>query len=118
MSGIPRSGKDMPDVPDVDFIGALCEIWSGINYAGYHLAYVRVYLQTAALQVDADILRKQEQALRDMTQVDVVICRLIWRHSFGNLTTFLRPCRLQSGVVKRSILSRNTFGATRAAGRK
>jgi len=75
MSGIQRSGKDMPDVPDVDFIGALCEIWSGINYAGYHLAYVRVYLQTAALQVDADILRKQEQALRDMTQFDVVICR-------------------------------------------
>jgi hypothetical protein len=30
----------MPDVPDQDFVGALCEIWFTINYAAYHLAYV------------------------------------------------------------------------------
>src|SRR6266851_5802654 len=75
MNGQRGSHNIMPDVPDVDFIGALCEIWSGLNYAAYHMAYVRVYAQTAALQTEADHLRKEEQALRDMTQVDVVICR-------------------------------------------
>jgi hypothetical protein len=75
MTGSTRNQSDMPDVPDVDFIGALCEIWSGLNYAAYHLAYVRVYLQTAALQTDADQLRTQEQVLRDMAQADVLICR-------------------------------------------
>jgi hypothetical protein len=45
-----KNENDMPDVPDPDFIGSLCEIWFGINYTAYHLAYVRVYLQTAALQ--------------------------------------------------------------------
>jgi hypothetical protein len=75
MTGSARNQNDMPGVPDMDFIGALCEIWSGLNYAAYHLAYVRVYSQTAALQTDVDQLRKQEQVLRDMTQADVVICR-------------------------------------------
>jgi hypothetical protein len=65
MSGIPRSEKDMPDVPEMDFIGALCEIWFGLNCAAYHLAYVRVYLQTAALQTDVDQLGKREQDIRD-----------------------------------------------------
>jgi hypothetical protein len=75
MAGKARDVKDMPDVPEIDFVGALCEIWSGINYAAYHLAYVRVYLQTAALQTEAAHIREQEQLLRDMAQVDVVICR-------------------------------------------
>ncbi len=75
MTGRTKKDNDMPDVPEVDFVGALSEIWFGLNYAAYHLAYVRVYLQTAALQTDVDQLRKLEQALRDMTQVDVVICR-------------------------------------------
>jgi hypothetical protein len=44
-----KNYNDMPDVPDQDFVGALCEIWCTINYAAYHLAYVRVYLQTTAL---------------------------------------------------------------------
>jgi len=70
-----REGKDMPDVPDPDFVGTLCEIWSVINYAAYHLAYVRVYLQTAALQTHVDEARGQEQAIRDQMQADVVICR-------------------------------------------
>ena len=65
----------MPDVPEQDFVDALCEIWSGINYAAYHLAYVRVYLQTEALQTEAAHIREQEQILRDMAQADVVICR-------------------------------------------
>jgi len=70
-----RNQSDIPDVPDVDFVGALCEIWLTFNSAAYHLAFVRVYLQTAALQTDAEHLRKKEQALRDMIQADVVICR-------------------------------------------
>jgi len=75
MTGSARNQNDMPDVPEVDFVGALSEIWFGLNYAAYHLAYVRAYLQTAALQTDVDQLRKLERALRDLTQVDVVICR-------------------------------------------
>ncbi len=75
MTGKARDAKDMPDVPEIDFVGALCEIWSGINDAAYHLAYVRTYLQTAALQTEAAHIRAQEQILRDMSQVDVVICR-------------------------------------------
>jgi hypothetical protein len=71
----PERNNNMPDIPEVDFVGALCEIWSGINYAAYHLAYVGVYLQTSALQTDVDQLRKQEQVLRDKTQVDLLICR-------------------------------------------
>jgi hypothetical protein len=70
-----RNQNDTPDVPEMDFVGALCEIWSGINYSAYHLSYVRVYLQSEALQTTADTIRAQEQVLRDMAQVDVVICR-------------------------------------------
>ncbi len=70
-----RARLYMPDVPDADFVGSLAEIWFGINNAAYHLAYVRVYLQTAALQTRADKLRGLDQSVRDQTQVDVVICR-------------------------------------------
>ena len=65
----------MPDVPDPDFVGTLCEIWFAINYAAYHLAYIRVYLQTASLQTHVEQIRKEEQAFRDMTQVDLIVCR-------------------------------------------
>lgn len=65
----------MPDVPPLDFVGALAEIWFTVSYAAYHLAYVRVYLKTAALQTDIDELRKQEQNVREATQADTVICR-------------------------------------------
>jgi hypothetical protein len=70
-----RNQSDMPDVPEPDFVGSLCEIWSAINYAAYHLAYVRVYLQTVALQTDVEQLRREEQAVRDSTQIDLLICR-------------------------------------------
>jgi hypothetical protein len=76
---MPLRGKnenDMPDVPDPDFVGALCEIWFAINYAAYHLAYTRVYLQTEALQTHREEIQKEEQAYRDMAaffwQVDHV----------------------------------------------
>jgi hypothetical protein len=42
-----KNENDMPDVPDPDFVGTLSEIWFAINYAAYHLAYIRVYLQTS-----------------------------------------------------------------------
>ena len=42
--------REMPDVPKLDFVGALAEIWFQINYAAYHLAYVRVYSQSDALR--------------------------------------------------------------------
>lgn len=72
-----RIQTNMPDVPKQDFTDALCEIWSGLNYAAYHLAYVRVYSQTAALQTSTDQLRMgdQPQPLRNTFQVDVIVCR-------------------------------------------
>jgi|ERR1017187_6076597 hypothetical protein len=66
---------EMPDVPKPDLTDALSEIWFSINYAAYHLAYVRVYSQSAALRTDKDELRSQEQTMRDNAQIDIVICR-------------------------------------------
>ena len=74
MAARVRDEKDMPNVPDPDFVGSLCEIWFGINYAAYHLAYVRVYLQTAALQTPVEQMKDREQPIRDQMQTDVVIC--------------------------------------------
>ena len=37
-------------MPKLDLTGALAEIWFQINYAAYHMAYVRVYSQSAALR--------------------------------------------------------------------
>ncbi len=94
MSSGERKHENMPDVPKLDFVGALCEIWFNINYAAYHLAYVKVYLQTAALQMRVDELRKEEQDFRNKTQVDLIICRahlaaFFWQldHFFEALTT-------------------------------
>jgi hypothetical protein len=94
MNGQGENQNIMPDVPDVDFIGALCELWSGLNYAAYHMAYVRVYAQTAALQIEADQLRKEEQAIRDMTQVDVVICRAHLASFFWQLEHVFESLRI------------------------
>jgi len=70
-----KNENEMPDVPDPDFVGTLCEIWFAINYAAYHLAYVRVYLQTEALQTHGNEIRQAEQAYKDMTQAELIICR-------------------------------------------
>ena len=58
----------------MDFIDALSEMWLVVSYAAYHLAYLRTYLQTLALQTDVNVMRNQEQALRDAAQVDTVSC--------------------------------------------
>lgn len=60
-----KDENTMPDVPPPDFVGAVAEIWSTVNYAAYHLAYTRVYLRTRALQTSVDELRRDEQAVRD-----------------------------------------------------
>jgi len=65
----------MPDVPKQDFVDALAEIWFQINFAAYHMAYVRVYSQSEALRTAADVLREQEQDVRNHVQIDIVICR-------------------------------------------
>jgi hypothetical protein len=107
MTARARDENDMPDVPDPDFVGALCEIWFGINYAAYHLAYVRVYLQTAALQTHVEEIKDQEQAIRDQMQADVVICRahlaaFFWQidHVFEALRTAITRGQKEHGELK------------------
>lgn len=102
-----RNPGQMLDVPDPDFVGALCEIWFGINYAAYHLAYVRVYLQTAALQTHVDDAKNQEQAIRDQMQADVVICRthlaaFFWQidHVFEALRAAITRGQKEHGDLK------------------
>jgi hypothetical protein len=63
----------MPDVPKQDFTDALAEIWFQISYAAYHLAYVRVYSQSAAVRTKLEELRDQEQAIRNNAQIDIVM---------------------------------------------
>ena len=70
-----RDEARMPDVPPPDFVGMMCEIWFTVNYAAYHLAYTRVYLQTRAMQTHVDDLRLDEKAIKNQGQVDVIICR-------------------------------------------
>lgn len=70
-----RDKTKMPGVPEMDFVGSLAEIWFTLNCAAYHLAYVRVYLQTAALQMPMKEIAKLEQDWRDTSHADLVICR-------------------------------------------
>lgn len=107
MNDRTRTRLDMPDVPDVDFVGSLAEIWLGINNAAYHLAYVRVYLQTVALRTRPSELRKLEQSIRDQTQVDLVICRahlaaFFWQlaHVFEALQTAITRGQKEHGEKK------------------
>ncbi len=75
MNGAPRNKNEMPDVHKIDFVGSMIEIWFSLNCAAYHLAYVRVYLQTAALRTPLSEIVKLEQDLRNKAQADLVICR-------------------------------------------
>jgi hypothetical protein len=97
----------MPDVPDPDFVGTLCEIWFAINYAAYHLAYTRVYLQTESLQAHGELIRREEQGFRDMTQVDLVVCRahlaaFFWQvdHVFEALRIAINRGQKEHGDLK------------------
>lgn len=70
-----RNKNAMPDVPQMDFVGSMIEVWFALNCVAYHLAYVRVYLQTAALQTAVREMAKLEQDVRNKAQTDLVICR-------------------------------------------
>jgi hypothetical protein len=63
-SNMNRDEARMPDVPPQYFVGMMCEIWFTVNYAAYHLSYIRVYLQTRAMQTHVDDLRQDEQAIK------------------------------------------------------
>ena len=67
--------REMPEVPKQDFVDALAEIWFQISFGAYHMAYVRVYSQSDALRARTNVLREQEQLVRDQVQIDIVICR-------------------------------------------
>jgi hypothetical protein len=94
MAARARNQNDMPDVPEMDFKDALAEMWSGLSYAAYHMAYIRVYLQTAALQTPVDQLRKQEQAIKEWDQNDTLICRAHLAALFWQLDHFFEALRL------------------------
>ncbi len=91
----------------MDFIDALAEIWMQINNAAYHMAYVRVYSQSAALQTKPDEIRKQEQPVRDHAQIDTVICRthlaaFFWHleHVFEALQTAIKRGQKEHADLK------------------
>jgi hypothetical protein len=99
--------REMPDVPTLDFIDALAEIWMQINNAAYHMAYVRVYSQSAALRTKPEELRNQEQTARERAQVDTVICRthlaaFFWHleHLFEALRTAIKRGQNEHGDLK------------------
>lgn len=94
-----RVGFEMPDVPEPDFVGALCEIWFGVSYAAYHLAYVRVYLQTAALQTSKKVIDGHDDNLRALMQTDIVICRAHLASFFWQLDHIFEALR---GAINRS----------------
>ena len=83
----------MPDVPLLDFVDALSEMWFVISYGAYHLAYVRIYLQTLALRTDIDVIRQQDQELRNLAQADTVICRAHLAALFWQLDHFFEALR-------------------------
>jgi hypothetical protein len=97
----------MPDVPEPGFVGALCEIWFGVSYSAYHLAYVRVYLQTGALQMNPKVIAKQTEELRNLMQTDVLICRahlasFFWQldHIFEALRAAINRGQKEHGDLK------------------
>lgn len=101
------NANNMPDVPVPDFVDTLCEIWFAINYAAYHLAFVRVYLQTEALQTHREEILKAEQGFRDATQSEVVICRahlaaFFWQldHVFEALGIAIKKGQKEHGDLK------------------
>jgi hypothetical protein len=104
-----RAPNDMPDVPELDLVGALCEVWFVLNYAAYHLAYVRVYLQTAALQTDGDHLRKHDQDLKDMVQTDVIVCRAHLAAFFWQLNHVFEALRIAARRGKKEQPSEKYF---------
>ena len=102
-----QSGTEMPDVPDPDFEGALAEVWSGVSYSAYHFAYVKVFLQSAALQTSPKIIETIDQADRNLMQTDLLICRahvaaFFWQvdHIFEVLRAAITRGQKEHGEIK------------------
>jgi hypothetical protein len=112
-----KNENDMPDVPDPDFVGALCEIWATINYAAYHLAYVQVYLQTAALQTQIEEMHRQDQAFRDVSQIDLHVCRAHLAALFWQVDHVFEALRIAINKDRKNTPKRNTFGVGEVFGK-
>lgn len=84
----------MPDIPPMDVIDAISEIWSVLNFAAYHLAYVRTYTNTMALQTDVDEIRKLEHPKRELLQEDLLICRAHLAAFFWQIDHILEALRI------------------------
>jgi hypothetical protein len=105
----PRVEKNMPDVPELDFGGAVAEIWHVLNYAAYHLAYVRVYQQTVALRTDPAQLRNEELAVREKLQVDVTICRAHLASFFWQIDHIFEALRIAVSRGQKENPAEETF---------
>jgi hypothetical protein len=107
--------REMPDVPKMDFVDALAEIWFQINFAAYHMAYVRVYSQSEALRTKTAVLRGQEQLVRDQVQVDIIICRTHLAAFFWHLEHVFEALRSAITRGQRNMLRRSTSGLTNSS---
>lgn len=107
----PRLGdkKEMPDIPKMHFEDALAEIWSQINFAAYHMAYVQVYTQSIALRVRAEALSEEEPSVRNNAQVDIIICRTHLAAFFWHLEHVFEALRTAITTGKREYANAKYF---------
>ena len=103
--------REMPDVPKFDFVDALAEIWFQINFAAYHMAYVRVYSQSDALRTQAPVLRAQDQDVRNHVQIDIVICRSHLAAFFWHLEHVFEALRIAITRGKKELPGEKYFWA-------
>jgi hypothetical protein len=103
----------MRDIPKMHFADALAEIWSQINFAAYHMAYVQVYTQSEALRNRAEALRDEERSVRDHVQVDIIIwsthlAAFFWHleHVFEALRTAIMRKGSSGGDVSTALSSK------------
>jgi hypothetical protein len=100
--------REMSDVPKLDLTGSLAEIWFQVSYAAYHMAYVRVYSQSAALRTNIEQMRRQDAEARMQAQTDVVVCRthlaaFFWYldHAFEALRTAISRGQKEHPEIRR-----------------
>jgi hypothetical protein len=103
--------REMPDVPKFDFVDAMAEIWFQIKFAAYHMAYVRVYSQSEALRTQTQVLRAQDQDVRDHVQIDIVICRSHLAAFFWHLEHVFEALRIAITRGKKELPDEKYFWA-------
>lgn len=103
--------REMPDVPKFDFVDAMAEIWFQINFAAYNMAYVRVYSQSEALRTQTQVLRAQDQDVRDHVQIDIVICRSHLAAFFWHLEHVFEALRIAITRGKKELPDEKYFWA-------